>query len=97
MMPSASMFLAGSLLAILAAGIVMICRVHGPVNRLLVILMMGTMGVALLVVLAKAFSSTALLDVALVFAVLAVITCLAFVRLAWPTQAREGEGADYDR
>jgi len=51
----------------------------------------GSTGVAMLLLLAQAFSNAALRDVALVFALLAAVTAVAFVRRFWLEQA-----ADHD-
>jgi multicomponent Na+:H+ antiporter subunit F len=47
------------------------------------VLLFGTGGVAVLLLLAQAMNMPALEDVALVFVVLAVVTSVAFVRLVW--------------
>lgn len=66
--------------------IVALLRVaHGPTpaDRLLAALLFGTTGVAILLLLADAMAQPALLDAALVFALLAAITGVAFARRAW--------------
>jgi len=59
--------------------------VRGPTaaDRMLAALLFGTSGVAVLLLLGDAMAQPALKDVALVFAALAAVTSVAFVRLAW--------------
>jgi multicomponent Na+:H+ antiporter subunit F len=58
----------------------------------------GTTGVAVLLLLGRAFEVSAFWDVALVFAVLAAITGIAFARRGVAPAAGPGEeGADVDR
>lgn len=60
-----------------------------PADRLLVIQLFGTTAVAILLLQARAVPQDALLDVALVFSLLAAITAVAFVRRAWPESGSE--------
>ncbi|BDY07034.1 monovalent cation/H+ antiporter complex subunit F [Ferrimonas sp. YFM] len=53
-------------------------------DRMLSAQLFGTTSVATLLLLAQATGLTALRDVALVFALLAAVTAVAFVRRAWP-------------
>jgi len=59
--------------------------VHGPTaaDRILAVQLFGTTAVAVLLLLSQAQSSAAILDVALVFAILAAVTAVAFVQRAW--------------
>ncbi len=59
---------------------------RGPTaaDRMLAAQLFGTTSVAVLLVLAQATDKAALRDVALVFALLAAVTAVAFVRRAWP-------------
>ncbi|MCM2319315.1 multicomponent Na+:H+ antiporter subunit F [Pseudomonas linyingensis] len=77
-MPVALFLLANLLVALLVAA-------HGPTaaDRMLVALLFGTTGVGILVLLARAGGRGALVDVALVIALLAAITGIAFARRAW--------------
>ncbi len=52
-------------------------------DRMLAVQLFGTTAVAILLLLAQAFGNAALRDVALVFAVLAAVTAVAFVQRAW--------------
>lgn len=58
--------------------------VVGPTatDRILVVQLFGTTGVAILILLSAALSEPALINVALVFALLAVVAILAFVKRA---------------
>ena len=59
---------------------------RGPTmgDRMLALQLFGTTGVAILLVLAESFSEPALRDVALVFALLAVLAMVAYVKLVGP-------------
>lgn len=61
---------------------------RGPTaaDRMLAAQLFGTTAVAVLLLLAQAYSTVALRDVALVFALLAAVTAVAFVRRSWPEQ-----------
>jgi len=65
------------------------CRVlRGPTaaDRMLAAQLFGITAVAVLLLLAQAYGNAALRDVVLVFALLAAMTAMAFVRRAWPDQ-----------
>ena len=64
----------------LIGGLVRIVRGPTSGDRMLAAQLFGTTGVAILLLLAEA-GETALLDIALVFAVLAAVNTVAFVRL----------------
>ncbi len=72
------------LLANLLAGLWRVLLGPTPADRLLVIQLFGTTAVARLLLQARAVDVDALRDVALVFALLAAITAVAFVRRTWP-------------
>lgn len=59
---------------------------HGPTaaDRMLAVQVFGTTTVAILLLLAQAFGNAALRNVAMVFAMLAAVTAVAFVQSAWP-------------
>ena len=61
---------------------------HGPsaADRMLAAQLFGTTSVAVLSVLAQAMDKAALRDVALVFALLAAVTAVAFVRRSWSSR-----------
>lgn len=80
------------LLASLLAGLLRIWRGPGFADRMLAAQLMGTTGIGLLVVLAERLAMPALRDVALVFALLALLAVLAFVARLWdPEDAAEDD------
>ncbi|MGB3212197.1 MAG: monovalent cation/H+ antiporter complex subunit F [Desulforhopalus sp.] len=79
------------LLLNLGAGMWRVARGPTTADRMLAAQLFGTIAVALLLILAEAYGKTALLDVALVFALLAAVTAVAFVQRAWPNKE-----TDYD-
>lgn len=84
------------LLASLPAGLVRIWRGPGIADRMLAAQLTGTTGIGLLVILAERLAMPALRDVALVFALLALLAVLAFVSRLWDPEPessdREGRG-----
>jgi multicomponent Na+:H+ antiporter subunit F len=72
------------LLLNLGAGMWRVLRGPTPADRMLAAQLFGTTAVAILLLLAKVMGQPALQDVALVFALLAAVTAVAFVRRAWP-------------
>lgn len=72
------------LLLNLAAGMWRVLRGPTDPDRMLAAQLFGTTAVAVLLLLAQAGGAPALRDVALVFALLAAVTAVAFVRRAWP-------------
>lgn len=77
------MLLAVFLLANLLAALLRIVRGPTAADRLLAALLFGTTGVAVLLLLGQAGNVPALVDVALVFALLGAITGAAFAQRAW--------------
>jgi multicomponent Na+:H+ antiporter subunit F len=73
----------------LLAGLVRVVRGPSQGDRMLAAQLFGTGAVALLLILSQAMDMKALIDVALVFAILAAVAVVAFVRSA--------EGEDHDR
>lgn len=69
----------------LGAGMWRVLRGPTAADRMLAAQLFGTTAVAILLLLAEAADSAALRDVALVFALLAAVTAVAFVRRAWPS------------
>jgi len=85
MSPFLSQSLSVILLILLAAmllGLVRVLRGTSPAGRMLAAQLLGTTAVAMLVVLSQLMAMPALLDVALVFALLAAVTLIVFVTLA---------------
>lgn len=77
------------LLLNLSAGIWRVLRGPTTADRMLAAQLLGTNTVAILLLLAQSSDNAALRDVALVFALLAAVTAVAFVRRAWPEQESE--------
>jgi multicomponent Na+:H+ antiporter subunit F len=75
------------LLLNLLAGLLRILLGPTPADRLLTTQLLSTTAVAMLLLHAEASAEPAWRDVALVFALLAAVTAVAFVRRVW---AREG-------
>jgi multicomponent Na+:H+ antiporter subunit F len=78
------------LLLNLCAGIWRVLRGPTTADRMLAAQLFGTTVVAILLLLAQASGNPALHDVALVFALLAAVTAVAFVQRVWP-EDRESE------
>jgi multicomponent Na+:H+ antiporter subunit F len=68
-------------------GLVRVARGPSAADRMLAVQLFGTTGVAVVLLLAKAFEQPRLNDVALVFAVLAAIVLIGFVRIYWRAEA----------
>ncbi|TVR62424.1 MAG: pH regulation protein F [Candidatus Competibacteraceae bacterium] len=83
------------LLANLLVALARVMRGPSAADRMLAALLFGTVGVAVLLLLAQVQALPALNDVALVFALLAAITGVAFVRRAW-RDPRSGNSGDPD-
>lgn len=73
----------------LGAGMWRVLRGPTAADRMLAAQLFGTTAVAILLLLAEAVGSAPLRDVALVFALLAAVTAVAFVRRAWPDPGDE--------
>ncbi|PZX39531.1 multisubunit sodium/proton antiporter MrpF subunit [Roseinatronobacter thiooxidans] len=76
-----SLTLIALLLSILA-GLIRVFRGPAPAERMLAAQLFGTAAVAILLVLSQLMQMPALLDVAMVFALLAAVTLVGFVVLA---------------
>jgi len=79
------------LLLNLSAGMWRVLRGPTAADRMLAAQLFGTTAVAVLLLLAQATGNGAMRDVALLFALLAAVTAVAFVRRAWADQE-----ADHD-
>jgi multicomponent Na+:H+ antiporter subunit F len=77
------------LLANLVVALIAAARGPTAADRMLMALLIGTTGTGILVLLALAMHLPALVDVALVLALLAAIGGIAFAKRAW--QSKEGE------
>ncbi|QQO57174.1 MAG: hypothetical protein N838_31340 [Thiohalocapsa sp. PB-PSB1] len=71
------------LLANLVVALIAAARGPTPADRMLMALLFGTTGTAVLALLATAGNTTSLVDVALVLALLAAIGGIAFATRAW--------------
>ena len=85
------LWLATFLMANLFIALIRVMRGPTSADRLLAALLFGTTGVAIMLLLAYAGANTALVDVALVFALLAAITGAAFAQRAWRYEHQESE------
>lgn len=81
------------LMLTLVVGLWRILRGPTAADRMLAAQLFGTTAVACLLLLAQAFEAPPLRDVALVFALLAVVTAVAFVRRAWTVEGSVDEVA----
>ena len=72
--------LAAFLMLNIAAGLIRVLRGPTAADRMLAAQLFGTAGVALMLLLAEVQAAAALRDVALVFALLAALATVAFVR-----------------
>jgi multicomponent Na+:H+ antiporter subunit F len=80
------LLVATALLISLSGGMYQVMRGPTPGDRMLVIQLFGTAAVAVLILVGEAISDSALVDVALVLALLAAITVIAFIRCAWTVE-----------
>ena len=83
--------LALCLLLTVIAGMARILYGPTPADRMLAALLFGTTGVAIMLLLAPGLHMPALHDVALIFALLAAVVLVAFVRRTWNPPRTEEE------
>jgi multicomponent Na+:H+ antiporter subunit F len=76
----------------LVAGLFRILRGPTPADSMLAAQLFGTTGVAILLLFAQGLYMPALRDVALVFALLAAVSTVAFIRRVWGGSADEDKG-----
>lgn len=81
-----------ALLISLGGGMYQVFRGPTPGDRFLVIQLFGTAAVAVLILIGAAMSDPALVDVALVLALLAAITMVAFVQRTWTVEEIDDSG-----
>ncbi|MFO7761009.1 MAG: monovalent cation/H+ antiporter complex subunit F [Thermodesulfobacteriota bacterium] len=74
-----------ALLLLLAVAAGMIRVLLGPTiaDRMLAAQLLGTCGLAILLMLAKGLEATVLIDIALIFSLLALLATMTFVRRTW--------------
>ena len=76
------------------AGLIRILRGPTAADRMLAAQLFGSGGVAILLILAQAMQMPSLVDVALIYALLAAVTMVVFVRRQWGNQEKTGEMND---
>ena len=79
------------LLLTVAAGLIRILAGPTAADRMMAAQLFGTCGVAILLLLAKGLGVPVLVDIALVFALLAPLATTTFVRRAWYLDMEEDE------
>ncbi|MBU0483445.1 MAG: multiple resistance and pH regulation protein F [Proteobacteria bacterium] len=79
------------LLLAIAAGLFRILAGPTAADRMMAAQLFGTCGVAIMLLLAEGMESPVLLDIALVFAILAAMATITFVRRAWHSSENVGE------
>ncbi len=82
-MTEVALAFAGFFLATVAVGLVRLARGPTRADRMMAAQLFGTALASVLLVLSWGLDAPELVDVALVFAVLAALTVVAFVRRAW--------------
>lgn len=87
---------AAVLLLLLLLGLLRIWRGPAPADRMLASQLFGTTGVALLLVLAESQAEPALRDVALVLALLTVLSTVAFVTRVLQIASADSGGEHHD-
>jgi multicomponent Na+:H+ antiporter subunit F len=85
-------FLAFVLLTSIAAGLGRMLSGPAPADRILALQLSGTGGVATVLLLSEAADLSVLIDVALVYALLAAVTLVAFVKIYSATDDRPRRG-----
>jgi len=91
MMQTLYLALAFFLLLNLCAGMWRILRGPSIADRMLAGQLFGTTAVAIILLLAQATENPVIRDVALVFALLAAVTAVAFVQRAWPNREENND------
>lgn len=76
------------------AGLIRVLKGPTAADRMLAAQLFGTGGVAILLILVHAMQMPSLVDVALVYALLAAITMVVFVKWQWNDHEGKGEGRD---
>jgi len=82
-MPDLALAFAAFVLATVAAGLIRVAKGPTRADRMMAAQLFGTALASILLVLSWGLGQPGLVDVALVFAALAAITVVAFVRRAW--------------
>lgn len=82
-MTTVYLIVALAILVSLGSGMYQVFRGPTPGDRFLVIQLFGTAAVAMLILIGAAMNAPALVDIALILALLAAVTMVAFVRCTW--------------
>ena len=83
------------LLVTLLIGLVRVVRGPTPTDSMMAAQLMGSTGLGLLIMFARMLNMSALVNVALVFALLAAVTTVAFVRGRRPATAASREETEH--
>ncbi len=82
------------LLLSVAAGLIRVLLGPTVADRMLAAQLIGTCGLAVLLLLAKGLDSKVLIDIALVFSLLALLATMTFVRRTWYGEAEVATDGD---
>jgi multicomponent Na+:H+ antiporter subunit F len=88
------LWLALLILISVVVGLIRILRGPTSADRMLAAQLFGTGGVAILLILAQAMQMPSLVNVALIYALLAAVTMVVFVRRQWGNHKNEREMKD---
>jgi len=81
--------IASILLLFVCLGLIRIFLGPTSADRMMAAQLFGTCGIAILLVLSKGFAEQNLLDIALVFALLAALVTITFVQRSWSNGKKE--------
>lgn len=96
-MPEFLLAAAGFVMAMVALGLVRILRGPDDADRMMAAQLLGTGGIAALLLIATALDARAIIDVALILALVAVFATAAFVVAAPPRDPPRDEPPPQDR
>ena len=85
-------FFALILLPAIAVGMIRILRGPTAADRMMTAQLFGTCGVAILLLLSAGMVNSVLIDIALVFALLAALATLTFIRRTWQGPGKNKHG-----
>lgn len=80
------------LLPAITAGMYRILKGPSTADRMMTAQLFGTCGVAILLLLSTGMNNPALIDIALVFALLSALATITFVRRAWRDSGKKKHG-----
>ncbi len=81
------------LLPAIAVGMIRILRGPTAADRMMTAQLFGTCGVAILLLLSAGMSNPVLIDIALVFALLAALATMTFIRRTWQGPRKDKHGS----